>query len=406
MKIVLLTPIYATTTAGSGATPVVHYFAREWVKLGHDVTVYHIVPRFPRFFYFVGKQFQHQLNTRLGVLVPTDIPNDADYDVEGVFIHRRVLRKNKPHSSYSKKQLQKVVNIIIEKCEKDGIPDWFIGHWDNPQLELLTALKERLGKPTCLVLHQNDFDFEKSRGKQSLRMIKMIDVVGFRSLVGQKHFITKYGEPKCSFIASSGVSSLFVKEGQETMISVKQPVRNFIFVGSLIQRKNPVVILQTLMKLYPHGDFKMTYIGDGAERATIEMEHRKTGNIGEVVFTGRLPREKVIEYLKQSDVFVMVSSSEVFGLVYLEAMALGLIVVGSRNEGIDGIIKDSENGFLCGAGNEVELYEVLRHIRDLPEEQLQKISSNAKATAMHYSDRCVAIRYLDTLQQYKDKKCG
>ena len=39
MRITILTPIYATTTEGAGATPVVHYFAREWVKMGHEVTV-------------------------------------------------------------------------------------------------------------------------------------------------------------------------------------------------------------------------------------------------------------------------------------------------------------------------------------------------------------------------------
>ena len=34
MKIFVLTPIYATTTSMQGATPVVHYFTREWVKMG------------------------------------------------------------------------------------------------------------------------------------------------------------------------------------------------------------------------------------------------------------------------------------------------------------------------------------------------------------------------------------
>ena len=35
MKLFVITPIYATTTEGDGATPLVHYFAQEWVKMGH-----------------------------------------------------------------------------------------------------------------------------------------------------------------------------------------------------------------------------------------------------------------------------------------------------------------------------------------------------------------------------------
>ena len=70
--------------------------------------------------------------------------------------------------------------------------------------------------------------------------------------------------------------------------------------------------------------------------------------------TGRKPREEVILMLDRADCFIMISRDEVFGLVYLEAMARGCIVVASRGEGMTGIIEDGVNGFLCAAGDENE----------------------------------------------------
>ena len=114
--------------------------------------------------------------------------------------------------------------------------------------------------------------------------------------------------------------------------------------------------------------------------------------------TGRIPRESVIDYLKEADVFVMISKDELFGLVYLEAMALGCITIGSRNEGIDGIIEDGVNGFLCEAGNEDELRSIIDKIKSMSSSQLMQISNNAKQTAFYYSDVNVVERYIDNLK--------
>lgn len=398
MKIFVLTPIYATSTSNQGATPVVHYFTREWVKMGCDVTVFFFEANYPKFFYWLGKCFKHQLNTRLGMLVPVKKPHDDDYETEGVIVHRRCLTKFIPHSLYSNNQLERAINIIDIEVSKQGEPDLFIGHWDNPQLELLDKLKKRYMKPTCLVLHENNFDFEKKYGTIYFELLNNLDIIGFRSKVAQRRYIEKYGLPMHSFIASSGVSRPFLAEGASLPNSIEHPVRNFVFVGSLIERKYPAVIIEALSCVYPNGDFTMTYIGDGAEKSVIEDKYNKLGGVGKLCFTGRLTREETIKHLKQADVFVMISKDEIFGLVYLEAMALGLIPVGSRNEGIDGIICDGDNGFLCEAGNVEELKCVLKHIKNMSLKQLSTILKNAKDTAMEYSDYCVAEKYIENLK--------
>ena len=399
MRIVLVTPIYATTTQGSAATPVVHYFTREWARMGHSVKVYHFVPRFPKLFYCFAKLFQHQLNTRLGMLVPTDFPKDSDYVANGVEVCCRGLRKIKPHSRYSQKQIGEALRLIEHDCKANGFPDVFVGHWDNPQLDILCDLKNRFHKPVCLVLHNNKFHLEDIYGTQTREMLSQMDIIGFRNRTALNDYEAKYGKPKSSFIAYSGVAQAFLDAGVSLHRAFERPVNRFVFVGSLIARKYPRLIVQALNKVYPDGNYRMTYIGDGAERNLIEKDLAQISVKGDVVFTGRIPREQIIDYLRDAEVFVMISKAEIFGLVYLEAMAMGVIPVGSKNEGIDGIVQDGVNGFLCQAGNAEELCNVLTKIREMNPKDLSAMSQKAKETAQSFSDANVAKEYINALQQ-------
>lgn len=397
MKIHVLTPIYATTTLQEGVTPVVHYFTREWVKMGHDVRVFYLRAKFPRFFYWVSRLLQHKLYSRFGFPVFVEYPYKEVYYAEGVPVCKMPLRKIRPHSSYSSKSISVALNSISKECEENGLPDWFVGHWDNPQLELLCALKQRFHKPVCLVLHNNSFDFKRLKHEEAEHMLAQMDVIGFRNKTAQINFESQFGKPRRSFVAYSGVSDVFLDEGKRIHRTFEKPIRNFVFVGSLIEKKHPKEIITALSQLYTNNDCNVTFIGDGAEKSQIEKEIIRTGFNGNVHFTGRIPRESIVEYLKKSDVFVMVSHPEVFGLVYLEAMALGIITIGSKNEGIDGIIVDGKNGFLCNAGDVCDLVLLLNRIKNMPQRTLQSISIEAQRTAQEYSDYSVAKKYINAL---------
>ena len=76
---------------------------------------------------------------------------------------------------------------------------------------------------------------------------------------------------------------------------------------------------------------------------------------------------------------------------------MGCITIASRNEGMEGIIEDGENGFLCKAGDEHELAEIIKKINDMPQADLNRISENAKQTAMRLTDANVARCYLEEI---------
>ncbi len=64
-----------------------------------------------------------------------------------------------------------------------------------------------------------------------------------------------------------------------------------------------------------------------------------------VIFHGKLEKEKVIDLMKVSSIFIMNSHSETFGLVYVEAISQCLPIVYTSGQGVDGYFDDGQYGF-------------------------------------------------------------
>ena len=399
MHIFLFTSIYPSQYAPKGTTPVVHYFAKEWVSAGHKVHIFHTGSAFPKAYYVLGRPFKSLLDSKLGYMIPKEEPQEYNEVKDGVNVTHVLLKKLKPHGRFPKKEIQRTVDIIVSYVEKEGLPDCFVGHWDNPQLDLLHLLKTKYHRPTCLVYHNNQFSqLFGCYGNDTETLIHDVDLVGFRNITAQAAYEKQFGKPAHSFIAASGVSKPFIEAGKAFEKEIKA-INKFVYVGALIHRKYPVTVIEALHRSYQEQPFEITYIGEGADKKLVQQRFDDTGCKGKLTFTGRIPREEVIQYLKQSDVFVMISKGEIFGLVYLEAMALGCITIAARHEGIDGIIEDGVNGFLCEAGDADELASIISKIRKMTPEELKTMSDKAKETACTYSDVNVAKNYMDGLSE-------
>lgn len=96
----------------------------------------------------------------------------------------------------------------------------------------------------------------------------------------------------------------------------------------------------------------------------------------------------------ESDVFAMVSKPEAFGLVYVEAMSKGCITIGTKGQGIDGVIEHGENGFLCEARNVEDLKDIFIEINQMTYDDKINLANNAIKTASLLTDSNVASDYL------------
>jgi N-acetyl-alpha-D-glucosaminyl L-malate synthase BshA len=118
---------------------------------------------------------------------------------------------------------------------------------------------------------------------------------------------------------------------------------------------------------------RLDLVGDGPERERIEALVTSLGLRDHVRFLGE--RGDLIATLQQSDVFLLPSQTESFGLAALEAMACGVPVVASDVGGVSEVVADGETGFLAAAG---DVASMARHARRLlTDEDLRRRMSRA-----------------------------
>ena len=118
-----------------------------------------------------------------------------------------------------------------------------------------------------------------------------------------------------------------------------------------------------------------------------------------MIFTGRLPHDEVLAKMRESDVFVLPSVGETFGMVYLEAMSSGCITVCTKGDGIDGIIKNGENGFLTEPTVE-NIRETLLNIKKLDSESLKTLHINSFSTIHRLTSTKCAEHYLQQILRF------
>lgn len=395
-NILVLTPIYPAKDIPKESTPVVHYFTKEWVKLGYTIVVIHYIVNFPKIVYTIAKPFQKKLSSFFGSHITTNIIEGNEFNIDGVNVKRIPMLKYLPHSRYSNNQINNAYNATIDYCEKHKfIPDVITSHWINPQLEIMALLKEHYKVPTCFVSHDTGRDLKTIYKNEATQLVNSIDVFGFRSEYIKSQFEKSFAANENSFLCYSGIPKDYINIDQVERKFDK--INSFIFIGTLIKRKYPAAIIKPIYQSYLKDDFKITYIGEGAEEKAIKKQVLKYNISDKVFMLGKLDRVSVIDQLNKHDVFIMISKNEAFGLVYLEAMAVGCIVIASKNEGFDGIIKHGYNGFLCEAGNEIELELLINEIKSLSPSEISIVSRNAMDTASQLTDDKVAVNYIDSI---------
>lgn len=398
-KILLLTTIYPSPDISiSNNTQVVHYFAREWVKMGYDVRVVFNYPIYLRALHWIARIMRNKLASRFNTSVTVTYTNkNYEFEMDGVKVIRMPLFKPLPHFAVPRKNIDKQIRKIAAYCKREDFePDVIVAHNFYPHLEMVNRLKSEYypKAKSCIVVHEQALkmlnyvpDYKKA--------IADVDVWGYRSKSLKRSFEEYIGfEPKKWFMCYSGIPAHFLNRRQ--ICDVSKPINRFVYVGSFIKRKYPEKLLSAIRQCHLK-DFTLDYVGDGVNRKIIEKTVKECGWESKVTLHGFVQREEVPNFVGKAQCFIMISKAETFGLVYLEAMSLGCITIASRNEGMEGIIEDGVNGFLCEAGNDVELAKIIDHINTLPQETISMISKNAIATSKKLTDQKVAEHYIESI---------
>lgn len=398
MNILLISTIYPTPGPDNHGTKVCHFFAQEWMKMGYNVRVVHYQAVYPRPFYWAAKLMRNFLAAKTGAVIYTKRDDKTlQYEMGGVPVAKIPLYKPIPHGKFSSKGVRKSIAEIIKINEDANFkPDVIVGHFVNPQYEVLSALKRHYsGVKTALVYHlPAEIQMAKDvYGNRYEGVLADIDVLGFRNEPLLKDFKKVHDIGKPSFICYSGIPEHYITEKNSHVFEGN--LREFIYVGEMIERKFPAQIIDALQIAYPEGDYHITYVGAGQQISLIEKKSSDFGLARQITVLGKIPRDQIKAQYDDAQCMIMISKGEAYGLVYLEAMARGCITIASRNEGMDGVIKDGVNGFLCRAGDYEELASIIMRINSMTPEQRMEISQKAVGTAKWLTDANAAKMYID-----------
>lgn len=396
-NVLLLTNIYPNNDPNYGGTAVCHSFTKEWVKMGYHVRVVHFDSLFPRPYYWLGALFNAQIQAKTGTVAYTKTPRKPkNYFVDGIPVTFVPLKKLIPHKSPSQKQILKAFQYVTEQLEQnDFIPDVVTGHFVLPQLEMLHLFKQKYPQiRTCLVLHGSGSLIKSTYPDRYQELMQSVDVWGFRSSAFKSNFEKTFGVFPNEFLCHSGIPEKYLEPLHRNF---SNGVKKFVFVGSLYELKNVDITLRALHQAMEGKEYTFDIVGSGAENNHLHQLVQELKMEDHVIFHGQMSRDAAQNIIKNADCFVMVSSREAFGLVYVEAMAKGCIVIGTKGQGIDGVVKDGENGFLCKAKDVNELADVMRQITSLNQASLEQISNKAVAVANELTDRKVTKKYINSI---------
>lgn len=358
-------------------TRVVHYFARDWQKMGHRVQVV-VLNHWP-----VKEIFRHDLRQIL--------PREDDYEYEGVPVHIFNYQLLTPRRRCPEAFQARRINAMLRGF-KQGLgwtPDKVFVNFPTFSVGLTEIFAEEV--PSIAVFHLSDvINLKLDDGPRVRSHLERFRTWGYRN-PGIGHFLKERFD-RASVPVYSGIDEDLIADAG--VIKNKKhphplPLR-LLYAGKLIERKRADDLIRAVRQL----DFPwvLMIVGDGPEMGAFRAA---AGGDPRILFKGQLSREETVACMQEADAFLMVSIGETFGLVYLEAMGQGCITVASRGEGIDGVIIDGENGYLVPAGDIGAIKDVICRIRDLTGEEKGQIIQKGYDLARTMTSMQTSKRYFE-----------
>jgi len=284
----------------------------------------------------------------------------------------------------------KKASFLIEKYLSDSYSEIVIngcGYFDSTLFNLLKRNKKYYAKLILWsesTLHDNPNPWYKILAKKYLTHIYDGGIVA-----GNTHsqLLEKIGFKKDSIAVVGNVVDNSSFNSSEIIER-----KNFLFVGRLLSIKNVDFLIKAfgefnlLVK-----DWKLTIVGDGPERSTLEKLVIDLNLKNSVTILGILQPDDLIEEYQKHAVFILPSLSEPWGLVVNEAIASNLPVIVSANCGVAEVFENGKNGIVFNPYDKYGLVQAMLKLY--------------KSTELRTSLAKEAVKVLDDLnpQKYAEK---
>lgn len=172
-----------------------------------------------------------------------------------------------------------------------------------------------------------------------------------------------------------------------------------VHLGRLRRYKSVDVVLRAVARIRDvFADVELDVIGDGPDRLRLIEVAKSLGLESQVHFHGHIPRQRIVETLYRSHLFLNPSPKEGWGLTVIEANECGVPVVASRRPGLVDSVRDRETGLLADYGDDADFAaKALELLTDPP--LWRAMSENAVRWARSFSWDDAAVATEDLLER-------
>ncbi|WP_077369207.1 glycosyltransferase family 4 protein [Anaerosalibacter sp. Marseille-P3206] len=193
---------------------------------------------------------------------------------------------------------------------------------------------------------------------------------------------------KKSVVIPNGIDEFWLKNKFKDRNTHKDNKIKLIYAGNVDTNKNIETTIMVCERLIEQGcEISYKIIGKITDKKYNDF-------IKKYLFIEYIPycqKEDLINYYKDSDIFVMPSKHETFGLVYAEAMSQGLPIIYTREQGFDGQFDEGEVGYSVQYDSSEEIVEKIKDILN----DYEVISNNCIEKVDRFDWDKIAKEYLN-----------
>ena len=292
-------------------------------------------------------------------------------------------------------------------------------HYDVASFDLIHAytlytdgnaarvLSEKYGIPYVVAVRNTDVnDFLKKmihlrkRGLKTLLAAKEVFFLSeaYRRQVFEKYIPQKYQEviKKKTYIIPNGIDEFWFKNTPKQSNAIDKKHIKLVYAGRIDKNKNIPTTIKAMEILRKQGyEATLTVVG----KVQDEKEFQIIKNDPYTTYLPAMPKEKLIDVYRASDIFVMPSFTESFGLVYAEAMSQGLPVIYSKGQGFDGQFAEGVVGYHVDSRSPDDVAEEIKAVI----ENYSDIRTNVVSSAREFSWTKLIEKYDQVYRTIKGK---
>ena len=164
-------------------------------------------------------------------------------------------------------------------------------------------------------------------------------------------------------------------------------ITRFLFLGIIDHRKGVYDLIEVIKNNMVFFENKIELIIGGNGETEKLQNLIKKYQIGHVVkFSGWIQKEQKIQYLQNTDIYILPSYNEGLPISILEAMSYGKPIISTYVGGIPEIVRNNENGFLISPGNLDQIEKSIKYFIEKPHDIEKFGSVSAKMVEKYFPD--------------------